>query len=527
MAFSPLRSLLLTILALLTVAAPAAAGVSQESVFQDDRILLNPDTRDRALDELDALGVDTIRVLVIWRSVAPSAGSKNRPDFDAADPAAYGDGFARYDDLVRGAAARGMSVLMTPTAPIPDWASQCTRTRSRCKPKTAEFGKFVQALGTRYSGSWPPAPPAPPGGGGGGGGGGEPSPLPIPIPFGDTAGSGTASAQSEPAPNQLPRVSSWSVWNEPNLSSWLVPQVARSGGRRIRFAARRYRELFRAAARALAATGHGEDRLLMGELAPIGRTGATAPVEFLREVLCLDSRRRAYRGAAAKARGCRSVGRLPATGLAHHPYTFAASAAPGFRGRSQDATISSLGRLTAVLDAGARARRVARRLPIFLTEFGFQTNPPDRFTRTTPARQAAYINESEWIAFRNPRVASFAQYQLVDEPDARNFNTGLRFTDGRAKPALAAYALPLVVTRSGSGSRVFGAVRPAADGAAERVRIQRAPAPGQRYRTLATVGVNRKGYLLRRVKARGGVWRLAWKPSGGGATRHSRVVFSR
>ena len=35
----------------------------------------------------------------------------------------------------------------------------------------------------------------------------------------------------------------------------------------------------------------------------------------------------------------------------------------------------------------------------------------------TLARQATYMNQSDWVAFRDRRIRSVAQYKLVDDPD--------------------------------------------------------------------------------------------------------------
>src|SRR4051794_21064281 len=128
-----LRRLLLAACAALPIfvvaAAPAAASRTQLSVFQDDRLLVggNQATRDAALDEIDGLGADVVHVVVVWRKVAPAPTSKRRPaNFDATNPAAYrSDNWAPYDAIVRGAAARGMRVLLSPSGPIPTWASGC------------------------------------------------------------------------------------------------------------------------------------------------------------------------------------------------------------------------------------------------------------------------------------------------------------------------------------------------------------------------------------------------------------------
>ena len=82
----------------------------------------------------------------------------------------------------------------------------------------------------------------------------------------------------------------------------------------------------------------------------------------------------------------------------------------------------------------------------------------------TLARQATYINQSDWVAFRDRRIRSVAQYKLVDDPDLGGFQTGLRFASGEPKPSYDAYRLPIWVSRQGSRLRVYGQVRPAAAG---------------------------------------------------------------
>src|SRR3712207_726640 len=92
---------LLVLLALASVVPAARADVDQEAMFQDDDELLYQ--KDAAqvharLDELAALGVDRVRVTVLWQSLAPKPASRKRPRFDAADPSAYSPGaWTGYD----------------------------------------------------------------------------------------------------------------------------------------------------------------------------------------------------------------------------------------------------------------------------------------------------------------------------------------------------------------------------------------------------------------------------------------------
>jgi hypothetical protein len=453
-------------------ATPALASRSQLSVIEDDHLLLysGDATREAALDQMQRLGVTTIHTVVIWRHLAPQPKSLARPAFDATDPASYG-GWGPYDALVQGAQARGMQVLMTPSSPMPEWASQCGRAAARrwvCKPRPSDYGDFVRAIATRYSGSY-------------------------------TTGGVT-----------LPRVSAWALWNEPNHRLWLMPH---SGDR--------YRALATAGLAALAATGHRSDLVMIGETAPGGGSNSTAPVDFMREVFCLDSSDRPYTGGVARRHGCAHRPRFAITGISDHPYTSAAFASPSsFKGGRADAPIASIGRLVSLLDRAARYGIVPRHAPVYLTEFGFQTRPPDRFGLTL-ARQAEYLNEADYMAFLNPRVASVAQYELRDDPRVNVFNTGLCFKDGRPKPSLAAYALPVWLAHVGATVRVFGLVR-SARGSPVSVAIQHRARGLRFFRTVARTTTNKWGYLLVRLRDLGGRWRL--QVGSGAAARYSRVA---
>ena len=124
------------------------------------------------------------------------------------------------DALVAGAQARGLQVLLTPTGPIPAWASRCggsVAARRVCKPDPQAFGAFVRALGTRY-----------------------------------------------------PTVKLWSIWNEPNLRSWLSPQYEVVGSQAVQRSAYLYRSLAASAIAGLRATGHRADQIWLGETAPLG-----------------------------------------------------------------------------------------------------------------------------------------------------------------------------------------------------------------------------------------------------------------
>src|SRR4051794_22127856 len=480
-----MRTLRLALLAgalFLSLAATASAARNQESIFEDEHQLLDlgPATANRSLDDMHSLGADSIRSLVLWSRIAPR-GSRRPKGFKATDPRAYNAAlWDPYDDLVRRTRARGLGLILSPSTPIPKWASRCKRgNRSTCKPDPKAYGAFVTALARRYSGSYRD----------------------------ENQGGGV-----------LPRVTRWSLGNEPNQPGWLTPQYERKRGRLVATAAVVYRQLAQAGIRALKGSGHGRDQILLGETSPIGRTSGSLarrpvpPLEFLRKLFCLNARGGRLTGADGRAPGCGKFKKLAVKGFAHHPYQRGGSRPPAEppQGRGE-ITISTPARLHRVLDQAGRAHRIPRRLPIYYTEYGFQTNPPDRIFGVRATLQPAYINQSDWMAYRDPRVRAVAQYKLVDEAALSSFQSGLRFLDGRAKPAYAAYRLPIWVSGRGSRLRVYGQVRPAPDSTPQVVQIQRAPRRGGAFTTAKTLTVrSRKGQFLTRVERRPGVWRLVW-----------------
>ena len=473
--------------ALAAVCAPALASKGQLSIFQDDKALRGSggDARTKALAELDGLGVDVIKVIANWRTMAP-AGENKPAGFDGADPADYSpDAWAPYDDLIREAQSRGMRVMVTLGGLAPDWASASGGIPGSKRPDVGEFRKFVKAVGTRYSGSYVI-------GSGGGDTPGPPPPddpeLPLPLP---------AQASPAQAGTTPPRVKLWSVWNEPNLGNWLAPQYA--GGRP--FAPHHYRRLVNAADAGLEASSHGSDPMLIGELLPYGAAqNRIRPLQYLREMACVNSRFRPFRGKKARKRGCDNFRPLPGAGFAYHPYTLAGGPNVPAQHRD-DAPIGYLPRLVKTLDKLGRKNRIARnRMKVWVTEFGFQTSPPDTFQ--SPIRKVpGFLGQSEWLSYRNPRVASHSQYLLYDEADTSGFQTGIRFSSGKAKPGVySAYRLPFFVKhRGGRKVEVWGGIRAAGRG--QRVTIQ--SRRGGKWHKLGSATTAKRGYFRKRFRVAG------------------------
>jgi hypothetical protein len=520
----------------------ASGGHALESIFQDDQLLLDAPTASiiNTLGTLKALGVDRLRVTVLWRTIAPAAASSTEPSgFVGSNPSAYPvSGFAVYDRLVLLAHARGIGVDFNVTAAGPLWAMRGPADRPQrafvYAPRPRDFGQFVTALGRRYDGS-----------------------------YALSAAERTAlAADGVSVSSVLPRVNYWSIWNEPNQPGWLSPQWRSVGGTLAMYSPVLYRSYVDAAWRALGATGHGTatDTILVGELAPEGGPGEPVPrveqpippMDFLEALYCVGSDFQPLSGSAAAALDCPSGGAaafvnahpglFDATGFAHHPYSFFLAPNVPYTAPQDSGFVPlvSLSRLENGLDQIFHAYAVSRRLPIYLTEYGYETNPPNPFKDVSLAQQAAYLDEAQYMASQDPRVRAMSQFLLQDSPPNpafpvgssgywSTFQTGLEFTGGAHKPAFAAYRIPIWIPASGGGSgasgagsvTVWGMIRPAQG--ATHAQIQWRDAGGS-YRTIATVSVGTGKTFTTRVSVPGpGVVRIAW-PSPSGTVFHSRAA---
>jgi hypothetical protein len=377
-----------------------------------------------------------------------------------------------------------MEVFLMLGGHAPKWASEESPDglpNGVHRPNANLFQQFVQATGTRYSGNYT----APPG------------------------------DYSDPLP--LPRVIIWSIWNEGNLVSWLSPQKE---------APQLYRNLLYGGFDGLNASGHGNDTILYGELLPFARGASGSvrrrPLEFLREVACVNRRFRAYRGSSARKRGCENFRALPGTGLAHHPYTL--SGGPRVKSpHRDDASIGELSRLVKTVDKLRSKRRFASRARqvIWSTEFGFQSDPPDP-VQTPIKRVPGYMGEAEWIAFKNPRIGAWSQYPFTDDPIPDSgedrfagFQSGIKFENGRKKDGVYdAFRFPFYVRRiSASKVEIFGGVRPAGPGA--DVTIESRVGKGK-WRRLARLKTGPQGYFDRNFNVSGAAkrqFRFRWEKS--------------
>ena len=460
-----LRTIALAALLLMTLSVPVAqASPDQVSVMMDDDQLLyrTDKIRGRALVQMRSLGVDVVRATVLWKTVAEGASLTNkeisrlkgsaakeraraqRSRLMPSDPRTYPTrNWDRYDNLVKDAAKFGMRVYFTITGPGPSYAHRKApasqrRNAGTYKPIPTRFRDFVEAVGRRYSGR---------------------------------------TRDENGVKRPLPRVSLWSIWNEPNQPGWLTPQFEKRDGQVVPAAPALFRKLHHAGVEGLERAGHNltADGIFIGETAPLGSVqqgprNGMRPVPFVRELLCLKPDGTSYEGPDAARRDCDDFaksGPLKATAFAHHPYTkkVAPTKAPA---SPDEITIANIGVLGPLLDtlSAQSGGKIPSGMPVLLTEFGYESNPPDPRNGIPYARQAQFNQLAEFLAYNDPRVQATTHFLLRDVAPLKRYPRGSRlywFTyqsglvtnAGRSKPAVFAYALPFVVFPAGEGVTGF------------------------------------------------------------------------
>ncbi|MEV4419650.1 hypothetical protein AB0L40_06665 [Patulibacter sp. NPDC049589] len=438
---------------LAVAAAPASAASSMVTTMADDGVL-NGAHGDPApiVAQWKASGVENVRMFAEWAHIAPSPDATKPPaGFDGTAEGAYDfTDLDRKIDLIR---QNGMTVTLVVTGPGPIWGSlEPARRNNRWRPSPAMFGDFAHAV----------------------------------------------------AKHTAARVDDYIVWNEPNVATWLQPQNICTGTKCRVYSPHLYRKLAAAgydaihaedpsATIAIGATSSRGDRFV------VRTNGTTQPLTFLRELACVDSK---YRKRTTG--DCRGFVAPKGNVLAYHPHSSRYS--PSYRSPyTGDARMGDLGRLTTVVDKLTKAGRLkvvgASRFPLWLDEYAYETNPPDKDLGISPAAQSAWSQWGWWIAWHNSRVKMLAQYEWIDEGDAdadadpHGWQSGLYFQGGKAKPIAQAFPNPIFGYRTTKTAVVWGQVRTATGPMS--VRLQRYS--GGAWRAYKTLTTDSRGAFTRTV----------------------------
>jgi len=338
---------------------PAATAADRMWVgFQDDPMFRWDDLRTGALDRARDNEASVIRTIVDWTKVAPQRPAQATDPFDPAYQ--FGD----VDELVRNAQQRGIEVLITLWG-TPGWANGGQKPQAM-PSNIADFQNFARAIASRYSGRYP----------------------------------------------GYPFVRFYTIWNESNLATFLVPQFNAAG--KIVSPAN-YAKLARAGISGIKA-GNRKALVAIGETSSNGRdkkrpglTDTVAPATFMK-------------GVAAALRGVRF------DAYAHHPYPFPVNQKPTQLVRYPNVTLRSMPRFEKDLDAAFRRKNI----PIWITEYGSETRPGEP-KGVTEAQQAAYIPQAIALAKADKRVQMFVWF-VMEDSNGSLWQSGIYRLNGVAKP---------------------------------------------------------------------------------------------
>jgi hypothetical protein len=223
----------------------------------------------------------------------------------------------------------------------------------------------------------------------------------------------------------LPAVKEWLAWNEPNNPIFLKPQFRRTSKGWVVQSAADYAKICNAIYNGVHATLAAAERVACGVTAPRGNNNPNAsrssvsPLAFLR---------------ASKKAGLKTF-----DAWAHHPYYSGPSDEPTTKpvtAKGAPATAITLGNIS---DLIREVTRLYGNKRIWITEYGYQTNPPDRLFGVSWAKQAAYLTQSFTLARKNPRIDMMLWFLLRDEPGLNGWQSGLVTIGGKRKPAFTAF----------------------------------------------------------------------------------------
>jgi len=340
----------------------------------------NAQARSGAFAASKRAGASIARIPVSWEVTAPSKPTSPTKPNDRA----YNWG--TLDAAVKAAKNNDLAPLLT-VAHAPHWAEGPNRPPSlekapagTWKPNANAFGKFAQALAKRY---------------------------------GD-------------------RVRHYEAWNEPNLRGFLNPQYK---GKRL-VASDIYRRMLNAFYEGVHQVQPGA-MVISGGTAPYGDRrggGRTRPLAFLRDLLCLKR--------SLKPKKCGSKAKLDA--LAHHPIN--TSGGPKRSAiHPDDASTPDVKNVVEVLRKAEKANRVGTRgrHQVWLTEFWWETNPPDKCIGVRPERQARWISQA-LRKFQRQGASVAINFLVRDQPyrgqcGRADYQTGVFFADGEPKPSYKAF----------------------------------------------------------------------------------------
>ena len=361
---------------------------------EPDTLYGNPTT---AFAALRTLRTQVLRVNLYWGGTK-WAVAKRRPT-DATDPGDPAYNWALYDRLVRYATESNIKVVLTILF-TPSWANG-GKSRTTAPTNPRDLQNFAHAAAERYSGYWTP-----------------PSwQQDLTIGNGNTP---------------LPLVTMWTAWNEPNNPLWLTPQYKRVAGKWRIESARQYAKICNAiytgVHEVLISPERGPvpgEKVACGVTGPKGNDAPTSSRASIDPLTFLS---------AAKSSGMKRF-----DVYAHHPYADRGNEAPSYVPKGKFKRRVQLGNIGLLMNLLTRLYGPKH---LWITEYGYQTNPPDRTVfGTSWSRQALYMKQAYSIARKNPRIDMMLWFLIRDERNMGGWQSGLETVGGKRKPAWNTFRL--------------------------------------------------------------------------------------
>ncbi len=378
-----MRRLGVLVAVLVTALSAVCAGTAHASrflrigIYDESQVLYGP--VDQTFPTLKLLHVQEIRLNLYWGGKFGVARERPKHPVDPADPA-YD--WSLYDRTVQYAAQYGMHVLFSIYG-TPGWADG-GRGMNHAPTHAKDLERFAIAAATRYGGGYA-------------------------LEDG----------------SMLPAVKEWLAWNEPNNPAFLTPQYTKTAkGWKLQGAAD-YARICNAVYAGVHTTLTAHERVACGGTAPRGNNNpsskrpSVSPVAFLR---------------AAKLAHLKTF-----DAWAHHPYYAGPSDTPTSKPVTSNGAPATAVTLGNINDLIKQVTQLYGRKRIWITEYGYQTNPPDPIFGVSYAKQARYLTEAFQIAKKNPRIDLMLWFLLRDEPNFGGWQSGLETYKGARKPAFKAF----------------------------------------------------------------------------------------
>ncbi len=377
------RSLAALAVSLLVLAAATASTASASSslrvgIFDDGMVLYGEP--DRVFPQLANTGARLVRVNLWWSGpgIRVATSRPRRP----ADPGDRAYNWDTYDRTIRFAIVNGMQPVFSILG-TPPWAN-AAKGWNVAPTNVRDLRLFAAAAQRRYSGTFVNADGV-----------------------------------------TLPRVSLWMAWNEPNNPVFLKPQFRRVGTTWTIQSGRDYAKMCNAIVQGIKSIQRSS-KVACGGTSPRGNNNpnssrpSVSPLPFAR---------------AMKAGGAAGF-----DAYSHHPYSSSPAETPttkpaGVRG--QPPTAVTLGNFNTLVSEVNRLYR--KRVRIWITEYGYQTKPPDGIAGVPYSKQAAYLTQAVSYARRHPQIDLFLWFLLRDEDRLDGWQSGLTTVAGARKPSFNAF----------------------------------------------------------------------------------------